>query len=303
LKVLIYGHPGIGKSTLALSMPNPVLIDADSGVRRIAPYHRVPTLPVSSYQEVLDVLASKELIPFETIVIDTAGKLLDYINAYVIKQDSKYAKRDGSLAIQGWGARAVVFEAFVSRISKMEKHLVFVAHEKEERDGDTKIIRPDFGGGKAGGELIKGLDLIGYMEAIGKNRTISFTPCEKYYAKNAARIDDMLQIPRLDGSTKNDFMTGIVKQCEAAMTEESEQVKQYNTLMEEMKEHIEAIEDAETITAAIEAIKKIDHIWDSKTKVWLMLQEKASSLGFIYDKTNKIFMPAPPTEEEKQEVA
>jgi len=303
LKILVYGQPGTGKSTLALSMPNPVLIDADGGVRRVAAHHRMPTLQITSYDEVLDVLNSRELDPFESIVIDTAGRLLDYINAYVIKKNPAVGNRDGTLGIKGWGVRALTFESMTRMIAAKGKHLLFVCHEREEKNGDVKVIRPDFGGGKAGGELIKDLDLVGYMEMIGKNRTISFSPCEKYYAKNAARIDDVLQIPLLNVNDKNDFLAGIVKQCEAAMSAESEQIKQYNALMEAMRSHVEAIEDAETLKAALEAIGRATHIWDSKIKTWVLIKDKAASLGLVYDKTDKKFVPAPPPEETAQEVA
>ena len=49
----------------------------------------------------------------------------------------------------------------------MGKHLVFLKHEKEEKEGDNKIIRPEIEG-SFGSDLIKELDLVGYMEAIRK---------------------------------------------------------------------------------------------------------------------------------------
>ena len=41
IRILIAGYPGIGKSTLALSAPKPLHIDADFGVDRIEPRYRV----------------------------------------------------------------------------------------------------------------------------------------------------------------------------------------------------------------------------------------------------------------------
>lgn len=37
IRMLIAGYPGIGKSTLALSAPNPLHIDVDFGIDRIEP--------------------------------------------------------------------------------------------------------------------------------------------------------------------------------------------------------------------------------------------------------------------------
>ena len=38
---IIYGSPGIGKTTLACSAPRPLLIDFDRGVSRVRADHRV----------------------------------------------------------------------------------------------------------------------------------------------------------------------------------------------------------------------------------------------------------------------
>mgnify|MGYP002582759478 CR=1 FL=1 len=42
IRMLIAGYPGIGKSTLALSAPNPLHIDVDFGIDRIEPRYRKP---------------------------------------------------------------------------------------------------------------------------------------------------------------------------------------------------------------------------------------------------------------------
>lgn len=96
----------------------------------------------------------------------------------------------------------------------MGKSVIFVAHEREEKNGEDKQIRPEIGGSSAG-DLIKELDLVGYMEAIGKDRTISFDPCEKFYGKNTCNLPARIKIPVIinaEGTITgpNDFMTKIV---------------------------------------------------------------------------------------------
>jgi len=288
LKALIYGQPGLGKSTLSVSMPKPVLIDCDNGIHRIRPEHRSPFLPVSSYQEVLDVLASPEIKEFDTIIFDTAGKLLDYMDAWIIKNNPKEGRRDGALTLQGYGTRKREFINLLKRVSVMGKHLVFVAHEREERDGDNKVIRPEIGG-SSGGDLIKELDLVGYMEAIGKKRTISFAPCEKYYAKNSARINDLLEVPELTNGKPNNFMAGIVDRCIEALNEESVQVKAYNELMDSIGKEINAINDVKSANAMLKKLGTMEHIWDSKMRAWEMMQIRAGELGLTYLKEKKSY--------------
>ena len=50
---IIYGSPGMGKTTLALSAPKPVLIDFDHGVSRVSARHRVPTIVSNTYEKCL----------------------------------------------------------------------------------------------------------------------------------------------------------------------------------------------------------------------------------------------------------
>ena len=49
---IIYGSPGIGKTTLACSAPKPLLIDFDRGVSRVRADHRVTTVVADTYEEV-----------------------------------------------------------------------------------------------------------------------------------------------------------------------------------------------------------------------------------------------------------
>lgn len=76
IRMLIAGYPGIGKSTLALSAPNPLHIDVDFGIDRIEPRYRKPYIQPKSYDEILGDLTPMNLQDFDTLVFDTGGKLM-----------------------------------------------------------------------------------------------------------------------------------------------------------------------------------------------------------------------------------
>lgn len=103
IRMLIAGYPGIGKSTLALSAPNPLHIDVDFGIDRIEPRYRVPYIQPKDYQEILDDLTPMNTQGFDTLVFDTGGKLISLMSLWAIKKDPKYGQRDGSLSLKGYG--------------------------------------------------------------------------------------------------------------------------------------------------------------------------------------------------------
>lgn len=298
IKALVYGQPGLGKSTLALSTPNPVLFDFDGGIQRVNGAFQCPTLQVQNWTEVLQALQELEKEPndFKTIVIDTAGKMLDYMSTYIIQQDNRLGKRDGSLTLQGFGARKIMFINFLKRVSMMGKHVIFVAHEREEKDGDIRIVRPEIGGSSAG-DLIKELDLVGYMQAIGNKRTISWTPQEKFYAKNTCNLPPMQEIPVIiDAQGKiighNDFMSNIFENYDNYLKQESNTRKEYDELISEIEGEVACISDAEQANSYVLSMKDKKQIWDSNAHAKSLITDRCKELGLKFNKTTKKYEAA-----------
>lgn len=293
LKSLIYGQPGLGKTTFALSAPNPVLLDFDNGVHRVNPAHQKDTLQITSWQDCLDELAAGTFAPYQTIVIDTAGKMLDYLGSYIISKNPKMGRANGALTLQGYGERKGEFSGFIKTISTMGKHIIFIAHEKEEKDGDTNYKRPEIGG-SSGNDLYKELDLIGYMEAIGKKRTISFLPQEKYYAKNACGLNETIDLPELKDGMPNDFFDKhIVQLYQKTLSDRKEKVGEYNDLIELIDGKVESITNAETANDVIAwAVAFTGHIWGSKIIASQKIKDRTSELGLKFNPKTKKYEDA-----------
>ena len=51
IRMLIAGYPGIGKTTLALSAPKPLLIDVDLGINRVMASARKDFIQPNNYEE------------------------------------------------------------------------------------------------------------------------------------------------------------------------------------------------------------------------------------------------------------
>lgn len=298
IKMLVYGQPGIGKSTMALSAPNPVLFDFDGGVQRVNVAFQCPTLQVKSWEEALQAL--EELkggeVDCKTIVIDTAGKMLDFMSDYIMRNDSKMRMRDGSLSLKGYGARKVMFQNFLREVAMMGKNIVFVAHEREEKDGETKIVRPEIGGSSAS-DLMKELDLVGYVQAVGPDRTVYWTPQEKFYAKNTCNLPAWQKIPVIvdangNVTQQNDTLQKVIGYYEANIKKIEETRKRYNELLEEIEHAIACITDAQSANEFAKNIAQAEIIWDSKVRARDMFKNKVDELKLKWNAKSKTYEDA-----------
>lgn len=296
LSALIYGQPGMGKTTLALSAPHPLLLDFDGGIHRVNAAHRVDTVQISKWEEVDEVMQDPDIAGYQTIVIDTAGKMLSFMDKYIMQNNTKMRKADGTLSLQEYGLRKNMFINFVNQVSLMGKSVIFVAHEREEKVGDEKQIRPEIGGSSAG-DLIKELDLVGYMEAIGRKRTISFNPCEKFYGKNTCNLPERMEIPTLINDKgeligENNFMTNIINTYSKYQAKQTELSSEYEDLMEVIKAQIEMVNDVESANNVSKSLAGMQHIFDSKIQAGILLNKRCKELGLKLNKVSKQYEAA-----------
>ena len=289
LKVIISGYAGIGKTTLALSAPKPLLIDLDRGVDRVEARYRQDVIIADDYNELINDLTSNDLTKYDTIVIDTGGKLLDLLKPVVIAENPKNGQRDGTLALAGWGAVSRKFTEFMKMIEGLKKHVVVIFHTKEERDGDTAKLRI-LVEGSTKDNIWQIMDLGGFVEMNGKNRTIGFSNCERYYAKGSHGVKGVYTIPELKDGQPNTFLTDlfnkVIEDLNREVTEYANQKEVYDLAMSLTTQIATATTDG-AVNLLVEKISTMPHALTSERELKLRLHDKAKELGLVYDKEQR----------------
>lgn len=288
LAVIIAGVPGIGKTTTALSSPKPLLIDLDKGISRVEARFRTDTEVVNNFEELKSDLEKADLSNYETIVIDTGGKLLEMLKPVVIAEETKNGKKDGTLSLAGYGAVKRKFRDFINFVKSLDKHLVLIFHATEVTLANDLIglrIRIE---GSSKDDVWDDIDIGGFMEMNGNKRTIGFKNCERYYAKGTHGIHGIYEIPQLTKTSKNDFLTKLFTKIQEDLNNEVIEYENYKKAMT-LKDNIKTCKNAEEINAIYENIKSATHYLTSKEELWFALNEKATELGLKYDKSKNIF--------------
>jgi hypothetical protein len=139
--------------------------------------------------------------------------------------------------------------------------------------------------------LIKELDLVGYMYAIGKERCITFDPQEYYYAKNTCNLAPVIKLPVVvdeKGVGKgNNAMSSIVASYKTAQEKRQETTAEYEQLLDVITENVEGATDVDSLNEAMVKVFGMTHIYDSLLRAKKAVAAKGTALGLTYNQTTK----------------
>lgn len=276
INVCIYGPPGVGKTTLAFTADAPLLLDADRGSHRAA--NRKDIVQVASWSDVVS-MTPEELKPYKTLIVDTAGRALDFLTTDIIAENPKTG-RGGALTLQGYGVLKTRFASWLKMLNGFGKDVVLLAHMDEQRSGDDVIERLDVQGGSKG-EIYKSVDAMGRIFVKGNERIIDFSPRENAFGKNPCNMDVVpfkQDEPKLLG-----IIMGLIKE---RMNRQSEEQK---TAVAEINDWAEAIKDFSTpedFNTNIADIKK------ASKAIQAMFASKARKQGLVFNKADGVYEEA-----------
>lgn len=294
INMIISGLPGVGKTTLALSAPDPLLVDFDEGIVRVRPDHRKDSLIVRTYEEFLsDVKEAKG--KYKTIIIDTGGAQVEYMKDWAVRTEPTASKKNGGFALQGYGFVKTEYSRISSQLRK-DFHVISLFHTTRERSGEEDFF--DIVCEGATRNLVwQPADLGAYLHIVNGERYLGFTPTANYNAKSAYGIKGLVKIPELKDGEPNDFLTKLFAQVKANLAAESvalkDQQEAYEQAIRKGVEMINTIDAPEKALPVLTEIRGLEHALTSQKELESAFKAKMKDAGWEYNKEAKAYVAKP----------
>jgi phage nucleotide-binding protein len=269
ITMALYGDPGVGKTTLAFSARKALLFDFDNGAHRAT--NRQDVVRVAKWADV-DAVTASDLEPYDTIVVDTAGRMLDALSADIIANDAKLGK-GGVLSQQGWGRLKQRFTAWLKMLNTSGKDVVLIAHGTEKMDGETVNARLDVQGGSKD-EIYKSVDAMGRVYIKSGKRVLCFDPTESAFGKNPGQFG-LLEIP---SPIPADFLAGIIADTKASLNKQTEAMAEATAEIEEWRGIIAKLSTADDFNKRLERVK------DKSQPIKKLFSDAANAAGLTFNK-------------------
>lgn len=177
---------------------------------------------------------------------------------------------------------------------ELKKNIVVVFHATEEKDGDNTRLRIKVEG-QTKNNVWEPMDLGGFVEMYGNDRTIGFSNCEKYFAKGTRGIHGIYKIPALAPGSQNDFLTKLFEEYNSKAAEEvaanAKENEAYEQVMQEGSKIIAGIKDADTANAAMQPFKGLQHHLTSSRELNAMWKAKIAAIGLAFDSNAVKYVP------------
>lgn len=297
LVAVFYGAPNTGKSTLAYSAEDVLLVNFDGfGPWRVEPKHRVgsKTSICKTFDEVradINYWKGKK----KTVVIDTGGELVEMLKQYIVDHPSEYkggAKATGGISLQGYGFVKSLWKEF-TRDLRDNFDVIYIFHEQTERTGDDGVFYSIVVEGAAKNLVWQVSDIAGRLFINNGQRYLGFTPTEQYSAKAAYGIKGLIEVPELKEGEPNDFLTKLFARVRTNLAAESAALgpekQKYDYALADAKKIVATVNAPEDVQAAVTAIENLDHGLTSEKEAKSMLKKRMDELGIIYDKKAKVY--------------
>jgi hypothetical protein len=276
LVACIYAQPGLGKTSAAFTTDAPLLIDFDKGAHRSA--FRKDTVQVESWSDVANI-TPEDLKGYKTLVLDTAGRALDWLTADIIGKNPKMGRGAGALTLPGFGELRSQFVSFTKHVRSMGLDIVLIVHSDEQKSGDETIERLDMQGSSKN-EIYKSADLMGRILLRNGKRVLTFNPTDTAFGKNPAALPEF-EVPHF--AQDPHFLGRILADTKAALNQASVAQQQAASALADWQAKFGELADVESFNTMIGEVKE-NAPADVRENVGRLLTKAAKAKGFIFDK-------------------
>ena len=220
----VYGAPYCGKTYLANTFPNPLMLNTDGNFKFVdAPYveikdineGRVVKTGWENFKAIVDELAvGAGSNGFDTIIIDLLEDVKEYCRQYILKREGYTHESDGAYG-KGWSLVSNEFYPVITKLKSLDyKYIIFLSHEDDEtitlRTGEqiTKFVPKNL---KRERDKIAGMmDFTGRLVAEGDERTISIKNSE--YQFGGGRTEFRNKVIPASFDAINEMYANVTKQ-------------------------------------------------------------------------------------------
>lgn len=287
--MVLYGVPSSGKTSVACTAENPVLVDTDRGFDRSI--KRVDTLTASNWEDIQNSI--DDLKGYKTIIVDTAKAMLDdYLWDYTQRMDSRLIRNK----MKHFGVIGDMFKQFISKIRSFGADLIFICHDKQGGD-DIVTHEPDCTGSSKN-LLNRMADQEGYVfiDQTDNKRKIAFGINGSLVTKDTAGLGTV-EIP--DATTQpeefNTIMQVIIAKTKAAIVGHSENNEAYFAAIDKLHE-VETVEQANGMLALTKTLAK-----NFQVPFFTLAKAELAKKGFEFSASEKAFVKSDEEQKAKKE--
>ena len=285
IKVYFYGDPGMYKTTLGMTADKALVIDADKGAYRTGANRRGDVVIAETWLDIANINEA-DLKPYNTIVFDTIGRVLDLIKTH-LANNSKNTKGDGSLKLNVQGVANNMFSLFVNKLVGYGKDVIFIAHATEDKNDSLTLVRPDLGG-KNRQEIYRLADAMAYLaeetDSRGNsNRVLKFKGGEGFHTKDSGNLGNVI-VPDLRLPENSRFMATLIEATKKhlnTLTPEQQKTMQLQLDWDQWRKSCEEAQYTSDFNALLESMNK-EHPYFKD--MWDCMKHFAKELGFTYNK-------------------
>jgi hypothetical protein len=289
--LLAFAQPGARKSSMVQTADKPFTIATDPGIYRA--FGRKTCALVDDWQDVLalptNAATKAAWDESKTISIDTLGMLLDKLSAAIIADNPKHGNRLGGLSLQGYGTLKAQFAHWIANIKQSGKDLVFLCHEKVEKNGDEPYYCPDIVGGSYN-TMMNFADAVGYMHFANGKRVIGWEPTDRYMAKTPPCGWGVMALP--DFGKEPNFLAERIAEAKASMGRISADSAAIVSAVDVWRDWLSKTGDnLERMNNGLADLGTMKN--GAKKQAWALIQDHAQKQGWVFDAKKKLFVQAP----------